>query len=177
VRKARENAQGKRSTWNDAAVIARLSIGAFDSGDEDDLFRAFAAVVEEGGGYPQEPPTSREEFRAIWVDGPETVRVAKLGGDFAGAYYLKPNFPGRASHIANAGYLVEAGSRGRGIGEALVLDSIEEAPKHGFRALMFNLVFESNPAYRLYERLGFEQIGRVPDAGGGEGARIYWRAL
>ena len=42
---------------------------------------------------------------------------------------------------------------------------------------MFNLVFDSNPAYRLYERLGFEEIGRVPDAGGGEGARIYWREL
>jgi len=27
-------------------------------------------------------------------------------GVLAGAYYLKPNFPGRASHIADAGYVV-----------------------------------------------------------------------
>ena len=42
---------------------------------------------------------------------------------------------------------------------------------------MFNLVFASNPAGRLYERLGFRQIGLIPDAVAGEDARIYWRSL
>ena len=36
---------------------------------------------------------------------------------------------------------------------------------------MFNLVFESNPARSLYERLGFSAIGRVPDAVGDEAGR------
>ena len=71
-------------------MIDGPSIEAFGAGDELDLFRAFSAVVEEGGGYPQEPPTTREEFRSIWIDAPVAVRVARLGGDFAGAYYLKP---------------------------------------------------------------------------------------
>jgi ribosomal protein S18 acetylase RimI-like enzyme len=42
---------------------------------------------------------------------------------------------------------------------------------------MFNLVFESNPARRLYERLGFEVVGRVPEAFEGEDAIIYWRTI
>jgi RimJ/RimL family protein N-acetyltransferase len=38
-------------------------------------------------------------------------------------------------------------------------------------------VFASNPARRLYERLGFVPIGRIPDAVDGEDAVIYWRRL
>lgn len=67
--------------------------------------------------------------------------------------------------------------RGAGIGEALVRHSFSEAKRRGFDALMFNLVFASNPASRLYERLGFRQVGLIPDAVEGEDARIYWRSL
>ena len=155
----------------------RPLIAPFAEGDEDELYAAFAAVIEEGGGYPQGPPTTREGFRSIWLEPTVAVRVARAEGEFAGAYYLKPNFPGRAAHIANAGYLVVPEMRGRGIGEALVVDSFDVAREHGFDALMFNLVFASNPAGRLYERLGFRQIGLIPDAVEGEAARIYWRSL
>ncbi|HEX6115985.1 MAG TPA: GNAT family N-acetyltransferase [Solirubrobacterales bacterium] len=156
---------------------AELAIAPYVERDEDELLAAFAAVVEEGGGYPQAPPVDREGFRAVWVEPAVSVQVARVGGELAGGYYLKPNFPGRAAHIANAGYLVVAGMRGRGIGEALVVHSLAEARRQGFDALMFNLVFESNPAGRLYERLGFRRIGLIPDAVEGESARIYWRSL
>jgi ribosomal protein S18 acetylase RimI-like enzyme len=73
--------------------------------------------------------------------------------------------------------MVHPSERGKGIGRALVEHSFEEARRHGFDAIMFNLVFESNPARRLYQRLGFEPVGRVPDAVGGEDALIYWRRL
>jgi hypothetical protein len=43
--------------------------------------------------------------------------------------------------------------------------------------MMFNLVFESNPARGLYERMGFQAIGRIPAAVPGEDAVIYWRSL
>jgi ribosomal protein S18 acetylase RimI-like enzyme len=103
--------------------------------------------------------------------------VARSGGRLAGSYYLTPNYPGRAAHIANAGYMVQPELRGQGIGRALVEHSIAQAQRHGFDALMFNLVFESNPARRLYERLGFEAVGRVPEAVGGEDAIVYYRKV
>jgi len=94
-----------------------------------------------------------------------------------GAYYLRPNFVGRAAHIANAGYVVDAPHRNRGIGRLLLEDSAWRAPLLGFDAIQFNLVFESNPARRLYEQLGWRQIGGVPDAVEGENAVIYWRRV
>ena len=42
-------------------------------------------------------------------------------------------------------------------------------------AIIFNLVFESNPARTLYERLGWTQIGRIPRGVNDEPALIYWR--
>jgi len=145
--------------------------------DRAELFALFARVVEDGGAFPVAAPAREEDFDRAWMRGKTVVLVARSGGRLAGSYYLTPNYPGRAAHIANAGYMVQPDLRGRGIGRALVEHSTAEASRHGFDALMFNLVFESNPARRLYERLGFEAVGRVPDAVGGEDAIVYWRKL
>ena len=55
--------------------------------------------------------------------------------------------------------------------------SLREARRLGFDAMMFNLVFESNPARAMYDQLGFDEVGRIPDAVEGEDAVIYWRSL
>ena len=146
--------------------------------DHDELYEAFAAVVAAGEGYPQHRgPLAVGEFEDYWLEHKSFVAVARVDGRLAGSYYLKPNFPGRGAHIANAGYFVVAEVRGRGIGTLLVQHSIEEARRLGFDALQFNLVFESNPARRLYERLGFRAVGRIPEAVDGEDAIVYWRRL
>jgi GNAT superfamily N-acetyltransferase len=141
------------------------------------LFGIFADVVATGEGYPHRPPLTREDFNATWVQPVTIVVGANLDGQLAGAYYLKPNFPGRAAHIANAGYVVGAPFRSQGIGRALVEDSIWRAPLLGFGSIMFNLVFDSNPARQLYEELGWREIGRLPEAVEGEDALIYWRRV
>lgn len=45
-----------------------------------------------------------------------------------GTNYIKPNYPGRSSHICNAGFLVHESARGRGIGRVLGELYIELAP-------------------------------------------------
>jgi GNAT superfamily N-acetyltransferase len=154
--------------------VTELVVADATEGDRPRLFEIFADVVERGDGYPESPPLQYDRFAASWVDPPVVV-VARLGGEVVGAYYLKPNFPGRGAHIANAGYVVARDHRGAGIGQRLVEDSILRAPAAGFDAIMFNLVFESNPARSLYERLGWREIGRVPRAVDDEPAIIYWR--
>jgi hypothetical protein len=37
--------------------------------------------------------------------------------------------------------------------------------------------FASNPSRRLWVRLGFTQVGRIPSAVAGEDGLIYWRRL
>jgi GNAT superfamily N-acetyltransferase len=153
-----------------------LSIGPLRDDEADDLFAIFADVVETGDGYPHLPPLTRDVFSATW--GSVTAVIgARIDGRLVGAYYLKPNFVGRGAHIANAGYIVDATVRGRGVGRALVQDSIERAPSYGFRAIQFNLVFASNPARALYERLGWREVGRLPGAIDGDDALIYWREV
>jgi GNAT superfamily N-acetyltransferase len=145
--------------------------------DHDELFTAFSRIVGAGEGFPQAARLTREEFDDYWVAHSAAVSVACFGGYLVGASYIKPNFVGRAAHIANAGYFVSAPYRRTGVGRALVEHSLHEARRLGFDAMMFNLVFESNVARAMYRQLGFEEIGRIPKAVDGEDAIIYWRSL
>ncbi len=145
--------------------------------DHDDLFEAFARIVNAGEGFPQQAPLTRADFDEYWIEHTTGVYVAKFGGYLVGASYIKPNFVGRAAHIANAGYFVLPAYRGTGSGRALVEHSLGEARRLGFDAMQFNLVFESNPARSMYARLGFVEVGRIPRAVEGEDAVIYWRSL
>jgi GNAT superfamily N-acetyltransferase len=157
--------------------LSDIAIRAADAGDREDMFSLYALVVEEGGAFPREPPADETMFREAWMDGKTGVYVADVGGTFAGSYHLLANYEGTAAHIANAGYMVAPEFRRRGVGRALVAHSLEEARRHGFDAMMFNLVLESNPSRTLYEQLGFEAVGRVPEAIRGEDAIVYWRKL
>jgi len=157
--------------------MERVALAPLGASDELQLFELFARIVAAREGYPQAPPLTRDVFDETWMHHATVVVVARSDDRVVGAYYLKPNQPGRAAHIANAGYVVDRPYRGRGIGRLLVEDSIRRAPLVGFDAIQFNLVFESNPARTLYEEMGWEQIGRVPDAVEGEAAIIYWRRV
>jgi GNAT superfamily N-acetyltransferase len=145
--------------------------------DFDEMFEAYALVVEQGGAFPRQPPANEEMFRQAWLEGKAAVAAARVDGRFAGSYFLQASFPGTVVTIANAGFLVVPELRGRGIGRALAEHSFEQARRLGFEAMMFNLVFERNPSRRLWERLGFEAIGRIPGAGGDQDAIVYWRRL
>jgi GNAT superfamily N-acetyltransferase len=86
-------------------------------------------------------------------------------GTIVGTANMYANRPGSGDHVASGNYMVAAGRRGAGIGQALIEDSLSWARAAGFRAMQFNAVAESNtPAIRLYERVGFATVGRVPGA-------------
>ena len=46
-----------------------------------------------------------------------------------GSFYVKPNYPGRSSHVCNAGFLVTAARRNAGVGKLLAQAYLEWAPK------------------------------------------------
>ncbi|MFS0516786.1 GNAT family N-acetyltransferase [Nostoc sp. UIC 10607] len=128
-------------------------------------------VIVEGKTYPQKQPLSQAEFSAYWLSKDAFVVRTSVQDDthkpkeILGAFYLKPNFPGRCCHICNAGFIVQPELRGQGIGRFMGEAMLLIAANLGYEAVMFNLVFETNiPSITLWQSLGFEIIGRIPRA-------------
>ena len=82
-----------------------------------------------------------------------------------GTAKMGPNRPGRGAHVATASFMVAADARGRGVGRALGEYALSWAQAQGYAAMQFNAVVESNhAAVRLWQELGFQIIGTVPEA-------------
>ena len=86
--------------------------------------------------------------------------------EVAGFYYIKPNYPGRSSHLCNAGFVVPPTARGLGLGGVLGRSFLHYGPRAGYKGSVFNLVYVNNVAsVRIWQRLGFTIVGRLPMAG------------
>ncbi|TDL23016.1 hypothetical protein BD410DRAFT_839321 [Rickenella mellea] len=84
----------------------------------------------------------------------------------AGFYSVRPNFPGRSSHIAGAAIIISTKHRQQGIGHVLARSMLYYAPRLGYSAGLANLVFANNPAsIRLWESLHCTKIARIPRVG------------
>ena len=118
-------------------------------------------VVAAADSFPGDEILTEPQMWDMFCAQTETV-VAIADGQVAGVYILHPNNIGRCSHIANASYAVSRDMRSRGIGKAMVLDSLSRCRKNGFRGLQFNAVVAANTrAIALYLSLGFKILGTV----------------
>ena len=141
-----------------------LIVRAYTEEDLPAMAAIWNEVVEEGIAFPQEDCLSLEEARAFFSSQTRSaVAVRQSDGKVLGLYILHPNNVGRCGHICNASYAVSSERRGLRIGEKLVRDCIASAPGFGYRVLQFNAVVATNTrARRLYEKLGFSQLGVIP---------------
>ena len=133
--------------------------------DFEAIWEIFHAVVERGDTYAFDPGIDREGARIAWMGPGIHTYVAIDSGEVVGTYIIKANQPGPGSHVANAAFMVRAGKQGKGTGRSMAEHALEEAKRLGFSAMQFNLVVITNePAIHLWERLGFQVIGRIPEA-------------
>src|ERR1700722_974061 len=144
------------------AVIIR------EATDEDwpRIYPFYAAIMGEGRTYPFPEHQTLEEARPWWMEERPGQTVVAVSDDaIAGSAKRGPNRPGRGAHVATASFLVDPARQGQGTGRALgeyVLDWCRAA---GFASIQFNAVVESNaPAVHLWQSLGFEIIGTVPES-------------
>ena len=131
------------------------------------IWPIYAAIVRAADTFSYDPAIGEDTAREMWMVRPpgRTTVAVDADGTIIGTANMYANRPGPGDHVASGNYMVAADRRGRGIGRALVEDSMHWAREVGFRAMQFNAVAESNlPAVRLYERVGFTTVGRVPRA-------------
>lgn len=57
-----------------------------------------------------------------------------------GAFYIKPNFPGRCSHVCNGGFITDPRRRRRGVARLMGHAFLRFAKELGYKASYFNLV-------------------------------------
>lgn len=139
-----------------------MEIRAYSQGDLEALRAIWNGIVSKGDAFPQIELLTEGAAERFFAAQSRTA-VALDDGRIVGLYILHPNNVGRCGHIANASYAVAEAARGRGVGEALVRDSLVSARALGFRILQFNAVVATNiPAIHLYEKLGFTRLGLIP---------------
>ncbi|MEW6543285.1 MAG: N-acetyltransferase [Nitrospirota bacterium] len=160
-----------------------------DQDDVEPLRSLYRIIVAEGTSYPHERPPDREDFLDYWFRGKSTVAAyVRTGGrngesELIGAFYLKPNWPGRARQVANAGFVVAPQWRNRGLGWLLGATMLQYARDLGYKSVIFNLVFSENLIARhLWRKLGFEELAVIPgavrkDDGTYQDAVVMWRSL
>ncbi|KAI0359638.1 hypothetical protein OH77DRAFT_1395107 [Trametes cingulata] len=128
----------------------------------DVLIAVTGLPTSDGAADPLDAPDGSQ----IQIGFAEAVEGRAWEDCIAGCYYVKPNYPGRSSHICNAGFLVPPSQRGLGIGTVLARSYLWYGPRLGYEASVFNLVYVNNVAsIKLWEALDFTKAGRIPRAG------------
>jgi L-amino acid N-acyltransferase YncA len=171
---------GRPSLWQGAVVEIRTA----RHDDWSEIWPFFRDIVGDGETYAYPDDLTAEQAEALWNLGPgATTVVAVDGEEVLGAATIGPNRPGRGSHVATASFMVSPAARGRGVGRYLAEYAIRWAADAGYHAMQFNAVVDTNvTAVRLWETLGFETVGIVPEAfdsrtHGLAGLRVMYRRL
>lgn len=133
----------------------------FTHEDAREAFAGFAAEVEHG----------RRLLLAAFENG-------EVAGTVQVVYAWPPNQPHRAD-IAKL--LVRRSSRGRGIAQRLMAEAEREAVAEGKSLLVLDTV-TGDPAERLYEKLGWNRVGVIPNYalypdGRPCATTVFWKAL
>ena len=159
-----------------------LEIRKATEDDKPEVWQIIKSVLSTGDTYTFPPDSGEEEmlafwyapdkwtYVAVWSDAPKAAGILSdelhnPHGKIVGTFFLKANQPGLGSHVCNAGYMVAPEAKGKRVGRTMAEFSLEEARKLGFQSMQFNFVVKSNEiAVRLWQNLGFEIIGEIPEA-------------
>jgi RimJ/RimL family protein N-acetyltransferase len=133
--------------------------------DFESIWPIFHEIVSEGKTYAYEPDLTKEQGLYQWIKLPRKTFIYEEDGELLGTYYIKTNQYGPGSHVCNCGYMVSDKARGKGIATAMCEHSQKIARELGYLAMQFNFVASTNEAaIRLWTRLGFKTVGRLPQA-------------
>jgi ribosomal protein S18 acetylase RimI-like enzyme len=137
--------------------------------DDVAIWGIIGPTIRAGETYALPRAMSPADALSYWKAPGHEVFVAEPDGEGVntalGTYYMRANQQGGGSHVANCGYMTAQAASGRGVARAMCAHSLAHARTRGFRAMQFNFVVGSNDrAVALWQSLGFEIVGRLPEA-------------
>lgn len=142
-------------------MIIRVST----AGDKDAVWSILEPVIRAGESYTLPSDMSREAALIYWFAPGHQVFVAEAEEEIIGTYFLRSNQQGGGAHVANCGYVTASHAIGRGVAYLMCRHSLNEAKEQGYLAMQFNFVISTNQrALALWKKLGFEIVGRLPQA-------------
>lgn len=146
--------------------MSSLTYTPMTTDDFTTFWPTFQAIVAAEETYAIDPDITFDDAYQLWCGSPKATFVAKdAQGQLLGSYYLKANAAGPGKHVCNCGYMVTPAARGKGVARAMCEHSQQVARELGFLAMQFNAVVTTNEiAVALWQRLGFEIVGSVPNA-------------
>lgn len=131
--------------------------------------QAIAAIIlptiREGATYALDRDLSEADALAYWMGKDKETFVAEDDGEIVGTYFIRSNQGGGGRHVCNCGYMTSPAAVGRGVASRMCEHSLLHAREQRYRAMQFNFVVSTNDgAIRLWLRMGFEIVGRLPGA-------------
>ena len=146
-------------------------------------------TVASGGSVSFMHPLARSDAEAFWKDslasaasGERLVLGAFDGKVLTGTVTLLLNLPPNQPHRAEiAKMMTSLDHRHRGVATALLHAAEQLAVERGRTLLVLDTAVEDG-ASKLYEKLGFQLTGIIPDYalkphGGLTGTMIYWKRI
>jgi ribosomal protein S18 acetylase RimI-like enzyme len=133
--------------------------------DFDKIWPIFRDIAAAGETYAYPRDVTKDAGKKLWMDTPRKTFVAEAEAGLLGTYYIKTNQAGPGSHVCNCGYMVAPKARGKGVATAMCEHSQQVALQLGYEAMQFNFVVSTNEgAVRLWQKLGFDIVGQLPQA-------------
>ncbi|HEY5759833.1 MAG TPA: GNAT family N-acetyltransferase [Steroidobacter sp.] len=133
--------------------------------DFEQVWPIFQEIAMAGETYTYAPGITKEQAYTAWVETPRKTFVFEEQGVILGTYFIKTNQGGHGDHVCNCGYMVSSAARGRGLATAMCEHSQAVARQLGYQAMQFNFVVATNEsAVKLWNKLGFDTVGRLPKA-------------
>jgi putative acetyltransferase len=107
------------------------------------------------------PMASVQGFVADSVAHDAAQYVAVADGMIVGWCDVFPHWANATRHAGTLGMGLQADFRGRGLGRALLLKTLEHALRNGIYRVTLEAREDNDRAIRLYEKLGFRHEGRA----------------
>jgi GNAT superfamily N-acetyltransferase len=147
-----------------------VEVGPFRESEWEDGMHLMNLIIREGKSWPfDEEFQTLDSYRGYFLSHAALVvrstTAKERHDDVMGCFYIKPNYPGRCSHICNGGFITSPQYRQMGVAKLMGRVFLAAARDLGYKSAYFNLVFKSNkPPIALWESLGFERVAVLENA-------------